>query len=104
MNPSPRILLCFVILLAIPVTFAYAETSTGCESRTIAVNVLDHEGNIVTDVKPTEFRAEFRGRPLEILSSSKSSAPRRVVVLVDLSGSLIRVEGAVHWLAENVMS
>jgi VWA domain containing CoxE-like protein len=92
------------MLLAIPVTFACAQISTGCESRTIAVNVLDHEGNIVADVKPAEFRAEFHGRPLEILSSSKSSAPRRVMVLVDLSGSLLRVEGVVHWLAENVMN
>jgi hypothetical protein len=68
------------------------------------VNVVDYAGNIVADVKPTEFRAEFRGRPLEILSSSISSAPRRVVVLVGLSGSLLRVEDVVHRVAEGVVN
>ncbi len=104
MKPSTRILLCFILLLPVPVKSAYAQSSIGSQTRTIVVNVLDHDGNMVRDLKPTEFRAEFRGRPLKVLSSSTSSAPRRVVVLVDLSGSLLRVEKLVHLLAEDVVN
>jgi len=91
-----------VILSSILVASAYPQGSVACPARTIAVSVLDHDGNLVTGIEPPEFRAEFRGRPLKILSSAVVSAPRRVVVLVDLSGSDSSVEEFIHRLASNM--
>ena len=56
--------------------------------RTLAVNVLDQQGNLVRGLTAADFRGEFRGRPLKLVSAKLDSKPRRIVILLDVSGRM----------------
>ena len=56
--------------------------------RTLAVNVLDAQGNLVRGLTAADFRASFRGHPVKILSVSRSTGSRRIVILLVISGSM----------------
>ena len=58
------------------------------ERRVLAVSVLDKDGQPVRGLTAANFRGEYRGQPVKILSAGEDSSPRRVVVLVDTSGSM----------------
>ena len=51
--------------------------------RTLPVNVLDEQGNLVRGLTAADFRASFRGHPVKILSVEHNMTPGRVVVLLD---------------------
>jgi len=57
------------------------------ERRVVLVSVLDQEGNHVPGLSAAHFRGECQGRPVTILSAAEDSTPRRVSVVVDVSGS-----------------
>lgn len=97
-----RTVLCAALLASVWLPFANGQEAVDCQKRAVLINVVDHEGNLVRGLGPTEFRAELRKRPLKILSNTATSAPRRVVILVDLSGSTSRVEGFVHSVAKYI--
>jgi hypothetical protein len=52
------------------------------------VNVLDQNGNAVRDLAKDNFRVKVNGRPFGIVEANYSLAPRRIVVLLDMSGSM----------------
>lgn len=56
--------------------------------RTLPVNVLDAEGNLVRGLTAADFRGEFRSQPVKILSVTPDTSPRRIVILLDISGSM----------------
>src|SRR3990167_9413094 len=56
--------------------------------RTLPVNVLDQQGNLVRGLTAADFRAEFRGHPVKILSLTRTTGSRRIVILLDVSGSM----------------
>ena len=56
--------------------------------RTLAVNVLDAQGNLVRGLTAADFRASFRGQPVKILSFDRTTGSRRIVILLDISGSM----------------
>ncbi len=58
------------------------------ERRTIAVSVLDKDGKAVHGLTADNFRAEFRGQPVKILSATEDSSPRRLAIIVDTSASM----------------
>ncbi len=69
---------------------ARAEPSTcGSNHRVVPVNVLDKEGNQVWGLTAADFRAEFRGQPVQMVSVEKDTKPRRVIILLDASGSMM---------------
>ena len=100
MRISTRIPLC--VLLLVFSAFANAQKASVCPNRIVAVNVLDHEGNVIAGLDPTAFRAEYRGQPLKVRVGAATSAPRRVVILVDLSGSIGRNSAVARLLAGNL--
>ena len=57
-------------------------------TRTLLVNVVDRKGNPVSGLTKTNFRVRLNGKPVAILSAAYSVAPRRIVVLLDMSGSM----------------
>jgi Mg-chelatase subunit ChlD len=57
-------------------------------TQSLIVNVLDRHGNAVRDLTKENFRLRIRGRPVSVLDAQYSLAPRRMVVLVDTSGSM----------------
>jgi len=58
------------------------------ERRTLAVSVLAKDGKAVHGLIAENFRGEFRGQPVRILSVSEDSSPRRLAIIVDTSASM----------------
>lgn len=56
--------------------------------RTMVVSALTQKGELVNGLTPEFFAANFRGRPVTIESATYDTAPRRVVLLLDTSGSM----------------
>ena len=75
----------FVLLMC---GLCFAQSADGCARRSIVVNVLDLHGNAVRDLNKDNFRLRIKGRPVPVLEAPYSLAPRRMVVVVDTSGSM----------------
>jgi len=67
------------------------------DRRVLAVNAVDRDGHQVSGLNATRFRAEFRGRAATVVSATEDTAPRRIAVLVDTSGSLQREKADLVW-------
>jgi hypothetical protein len=74
------ILLCFV--------GALRAQEPPCLRRTVVASVLTPTGQPVANVPASSFRGTFRGKPVRVLSATRDLGPRRVVVLLDASGSM----------------
>ena len=57
-------------------------------TRSVLVNVLDAHGNAVRDLTKEDFRVSVNGKYVPVLDARYSLAPRRIVVLLDMSGSM----------------
>lgn len=69
----------------------------GVQRRTVFAGVLDAQGHPVSGLTGRNFTAEFRGQPVAILSATEDTTPRRVAIVIDVSGSQtesIRLEWA----------
>jgi len=78
-----------------------------CARRTVPVVVLDGTARPRGGLTPSDFRAEVKGKPIQIVSVSLDSSPHRIVVVLDSSGSMNMDED--EWklaesLAEEAMS
>ena len=62
---------------------------SGYTTRTLAVGVLDSAGNLVPNLSAANFHAKLHGHDLQILSASLDSGPRRIVLVLDASGSMM---------------
>ena len=80
----------FFLSAALPILSfcAFAQSAASIPARSILVNVLDRSGNAVRDLTNNNFRVKVNGRPAAISGASYSLAPRRIVVLLDMSGSM----------------
>jgi Mg-chelatase subunit ChlD len=67
---------------------AAAQTTPTLSTRSLLVNVLDQNGNAVRDLTKDSFRAKVNGRPATVVEAHYSFEPRRIVVLLDMSGSM----------------
>ena len=61
---------------------------TPCLRRTVMASVLTLAGQPVASVPTSSFKGEFRRKPVRILSATRDLGPRRIVVLLDASGSM----------------
>src|SRR5947209_6985351 len=61
---------------------------TPCLRRTVMASVM-LAGQPVASVSTSSFKGEFRGKPVRILSATRDVGPRRIVVLIDASGSMV---------------
>ena len=68
-----------------------------CSQRTVLATVIDREGNPVRGLTAANFRGEFRGHPVQIVSATLDTRPRRIVVLVDASGSMTEADSRKKW-------
>jgi hypothetical protein len=57
-------------------------------TRPVLVNVFDLHGKAVRDLTKDNFRVRVNGKPAVVLDARYSLAPRRIVVLLDMSGSM----------------
>jgi hypothetical protein len=77
-----------VLLLIGPPLLLSAQQTPDCLKRTLIVNVRDRTGRLVGDLNPSSFRASLQGQQVRISSATVRTGPRRVVLLLDASGSV----------------
>jgi len=61
---------------------------SACTQRTIAVGVVDRQWNLVPNLSAANFRGKLHGREVQTLSAAVDTNPRRIVLLLDVSGSM----------------
>jgi Mg-chelatase subunit ChlD len=59
-----------------------------CLHRTIAVSVVDEKDAPIAGLTAENFRGSFRGAPVKIVSAKFDARPIKLVILLDLSGSM----------------
>ena len=79
-----------VLSAALPILSlcALAQTPASIPTRSILVNVLDRSGNAVRDLTKNNFLVKINKQPVVVLGADYDLAPRRIVVLLDMSGSM----------------
>src|ERR1700691_1542012 len=59
-----------------------------CLRRSVPVNVLNDQGQIVTGLTENNFIGSMHHQSVKILSVRQDDSPRRVVIVIDASGSM----------------
>jgi hypothetical protein len=59
-----------------------------CSHRTLTTHVKDLRGRPIPGLAADDFEAQFRGKPVKILSATPDPRPHRVVLLLDASSSM----------------
>src|SRR5271165_3806353 len=67
-----------------------------CE-KSLPVFVTDNDGHLLTTLSSADFRLESRGGPISVLSWSPDERRHRVVILLDVSGSMKGLPGSGLW-------
>jgi hypothetical protein len=70
----------------------WAQNVDPCLSHHIAVNVVDKQGKIVSGLTPESFHVRTGDETVMVKSAQATARPHRVVILVDLSGSINKSE------------
>jgi len=81
---QPLLLIC-AFLFNIPTARGQDDS---CLRHTIQFSLLNHLGQPVADLSPSQFVVTYRGKPVRIISITPSPGPRRVLILMDASGNL----------------
>lgn len=66
-----------------------AQTAGPCLDRTVVASVIDKSGNPVINLQAANFRGQVGGRDVTIVSAEPVPAARRIVILLDASGSML---------------
>ncbi len=85
-----------VLLLACGVP-ALPQTAPNQSPRSLLVNVLDNDFNAVRDLTKDNFRVKVNGHPATLLEAHYNLAPSRIVVLLDMSGSMAGESSSKKW-------
>lgn len=91
-----RVSLVFAVTLIACAYLAPAQ-STAKQPAFLLVNVQDANGNAVRDLTKDSFRVKVNGRPAAVVAARYSFAPRRIVVLLDVSYSMVGEYEANKW-------
>lgn len=77
---------------ALALAFVCASTAfsqdTSCLRRTVPLGILSAPGTPVAQIASSDLRAEFRGKPAQIVTLTGHVPPHRVLILLDASGSM----------------
>jgi von Willebrand factor type A domain len=76
-----RLIICFTLPSA-------PQTAPKPPSLPLLVNVLDKDANPVKNLTASNFQVRLKGHQLPVLDAAYNAAPRRIVVLLDMSGSM----------------
>src|SRR5574337_48796 len=70
-------------------TFLLAQDESSCFRRSVVVSVVTRDkSEVVVDLTALNFRGQFRGKPVRIVSAESANRLNRVVVLLDTSSSM----------------
>ena len=88
MKPAPRNLFGLAIVLVVTLSGSIQAQQDPCLNRTVAVNVLSEDVHVVEGLSAQNFRGKVHGHRVEIVSVNRDSGPRRIVIVLDASGSM----------------
>jgi von Willebrand factor type A domain len=98
MAGAAKVFLAIVLLLVfLPSVLAQHDQESPSVTRSIVANVLDTHGNAVRDLTKENFHLRVNGKPTEVLDARYSLAPRRIVALLDVSGSMTGEKANGKW-------
>lgn len=75
-------------ILAFAASGQVAAQTEPCLDRTIPVNVYSEKGQAILGLTAPNFRASLQGRPIHVTAAAYDRGPRRIVILLDVSGSM----------------
>jgi len=79
-----------ILILCALSSLAFGQQSSNSPpTRSVIVNVVDTHGAAVRELTTENFRVHLNGKPTAIIGVHYSVAPRRIVALLDISGSMI---------------
>lgn len=81
----PRPALSIVLTLCFAVSLS---AQTDCSHRTIPVSVFDRKTGQILEPSIASFKGTYRGKPIRVTSVTPNELPPRVIVLLDVSGSM----------------
>ena len=84
------------LLLALSEMASWAQ-ATPCLKRTVEANVVGYAGGTRPAFIASNFRGQFRDKPIKILSADLDTKPRRIVLLLDASGSMVGPSNEGKW-------
>lgn len=82
-----KIILGSVLLIGLCSATMHAQLSA-CQARAVVVNVRNNHGNFVSGLRVENFKVRVHGSATKVLSANTGTPMHRVVVLLDLSGSM----------------
>jgi hypothetical protein len=94
MKPAFALLFPLIALLVSPRISLPQERT--CESS-LPVFVTDNDGHLLTTLSSTDFKLENHGAPMSVLSWRPDGRRHRVVILLDVSGSMKGLPGSDLW-------
>ncbi len=98
LSRTAKFFLSIVILPALlSPSFAQQSAKLPSGTRSVVVNVFDAHGNVIRDLTRKNFRVRLNGKLVEVLDARYSLAPRRIVVLLDMSGSMTGAGDTPKW-------
>jgi hypothetical protein len=86
MEPIFKLALSLFVLLVWPWSVVAQEGV--CSKRQLPVFVTEKDGNMVTTLTSSDFKVENRGAPISVLAWNHDARPHRMVILLDVSGSM----------------
>jgi hypothetical protein len=84
---SRRSALCSLAYLLLAAAAQAQDNS--CLRRTIPISVVEKTGSPATGLAAGDLRGVFRGKPVHILSVTEDVRPRRIIILLDASSSML---------------
>jgi len=87
----PRVLLCLMLAAAVPGAAAQQPPPVfraGAETVPVFVTVTDKSGRLVPDLGREDFQVFDNGKPQPITVFDNSPQPVRLIVMIDVSGSM----------------
>lgn len=84
-------------LLPVCVILASAQSAPAPSASLLLANVLDRNGMAVRDLTKDSFQIKVNGRRATLLDASYNLAPRRIVVLLDMSASMAGEPDPTKW-------
>jgi hypothetical protein len=82
-----------VVIVFLTAFAAAQETPDRCLNRNVVVTVTDGNWHTLAHLKVENFRATVDKQPIQVLSLEPNAKPKRLIVLVDASGSMKAAPG-----------
>ncbi len=79
----------FALVMLTPFARSPGQTAD-CSKHTIEVSAVDRNGDAVRNLPPSAFRGTLRSKPVQIDSVNRVVGAGRVVLLLDVSGSMMQ--------------